>query len=122
LTVTAEENILLARQIIVDELLHEIKEILIDDERPRLEITFLKGFKAYIRYNDFGEYSYQLTFSQKVNDRIRYDNFDKKWPVTTQPNHLHPKGDLKAINSPMKRNPLQDIPLLIQNDIKPIIE
>ena len=113
---------MLARQIIVDELLHEIKEIVIDDERPRLEITFLKGFKVYIRYNDLGEYSYQLTFSQKKVDRIRYDNFDKKWPVSTQPNHLHPKGDLKAIDSPMIGDPQHDIPLLIQNDIKSIIE
>ena len=122
MAVSAEENLSLARQIIVDELLDEIKEIIIDDERPRLKITFLKGFKVYIRYNDFGEYSYQLTFSQKVEDRTRYDNFDKKWLVTTQPHHLHPRGELKAINSPMKGEPQHDIPLFIQNDIKPIIK
>jgi hypothetical protein len=45
-----------------------------------------------------------------------------KMSCTTQLNHLHPKGDLKAIDSPMKGNSQHDIPLLIQNDIKPIIE
>lgn len=83
---------------------------------------FTKGYNLYIRYNDFGEYSYQLQFSSKKHDRIRYDNFDDKWLVTTKPNHFHRRGEVKGVLSPMKGFPEHNIPILIKNDLKPVIK
>lgn len=79
-----------------------------------MTFSLLDGSKLYIRYNDFGEYSYQLDFSQKKDDRIRYDNFDDKWPVSSQPHHFHPRNGLEALESPMTGDPEHDMPLLIK--------
>jgi len=99
---------------LVTTILHEIKDIYVDDDRPLLKVTLLKGFILYIRFNDFKEYSYQLMFSQQPNDRLRYDNFDDRWPVRTRPHQFHPRYGGAAIESPMTGIPEQDVPLLIQ--------
>jgi len=99
---------------LVTTILHEIKDIYVDDDRPLLKVTFLKGFILYIRFNDFQEYSYQLMYSQQPNDRLRFDNFDDRWPVRTRPHHFHPRHGGDAIESPMTGIPEQDIPILIQ--------
>lgn len=96
------------------EVLSEIKDILTDDERPLLIISFLKGFTLYLRFNDFDEYSYQINFSQKINDRIRFDNYDDRWPVSTHPHHLHPQNEKNAIESQMIGDPTHDIPILVK--------
>ncbi|MFX0113821.1 MAG: DUF6516 family protein [Candidatus Hodarchaeota archaeon] len=98
----------------VSEILSEIKDIQIDDDRPLLKVAFLKGFILYIRFNDFNEYSYQLIFSQKPNDRIRYDNFDDRWQVNSRPHHLHPRNETIAVESPMQGNPEHDVPILVR--------
>ena len=72
------------------------------------------GFRLYIRYNDYGEYSYQLIFSQKPNDRLRFDNYDNVWKVSTHPHHFHQRGEKNAIESPMTGDPNHDIPILIK--------
>ncbi len=107
-------KIVIARKIIVQECLSEIKDILLDNDRPLLKISFLKGLVVYIRFNDYQEYSYQINFSFNLNDRIRFDNFDANWPVKTQPHHLHPRGKKDGIESPMIGDPNHDIPLLIE--------
>lgn len=76
-------------------------------------ITFLSGYKLYIRYNDYDEYFYQLIFSQKPYDRIRFDNFDDRWDVPTRPHHYHPRGQQLANESPMNGDPHNDMPILI---------
>ena len=112
--VFAEDNIRTARNLLVATVLHEIKDIFVDDERPLLKVTFLTGFILYIRFNDFNEYSYQIIFSQRPNDRLRYDNFDDRWPVRTRPHHLHPRHERDAIESLMTGIPEHDIPILIK--------
>ena len=72
-------KIRVARKLLLDRLLSEIKDEYIDDERPFLKITFFKGLVLYIRYNDYDEYSYQLIYSQEPLDRVRYDNYDDMW-------------------------------------------
>jgi len=63
---TGIEKLTIARKFLLNELLSEIKEEYIDSERPFLKITFFQGLVLYIRYNDYGEYSYQLTFSSEL--------------------------------------------------------
>ena len=111
---TGIDKLKIARKLILTEILTEIKEIIIDDERPFLKITFFKGLVLYIRYNDYEEYSYQLIFSQEPLDRIRYDNYDDLWNIKTKPHHYHPKGEKVAIKSPMTGDPKHDIPLLLK--------
>jgi hypothetical protein len=115
---TGFEKLLAARKILLGRLLSEIKDEYIDDERPFLKITFFKGIVLYIRYNDYDEYSYQIVYSQEPLDRIRYDNYDDLWNVKSKPNHFHPKGEKKALESPMIGNPEHDIPILLKELLK----
>jgi len=92
----------------------EIKDIHLDDDRPLLTLAFLNGLTVYIRFNDYQEYSYQVVFSLKPNDRIRFDNFDARWSIDSQPHHFHPRCKENGIQSPMKGDPNYDIPILIK--------
>ncbi len=56
--------------------MESIVSLKVDEERPLLTIYFKNGIYLYIRYNDFGEYSYQIMVSQDKYDRICYDNYD----------------------------------------------
>ncbi|TFG26028.1 MAG: hypothetical protein EU532_10910 [Promethearchaeota archaeon] len=47
------DKLAVARRLILNELLSEIKDEFIDDERPFLKISFLKGLVLDIRYNKF---------------------------------------------------------------------
>ena len=53
-------------------------------------------------------------FSNSHNDRCRFDNFDKKWEVSTNPHHFHPRYTLEGYSSSMCGNPSHDMPLLIK--------
>ncbi len=90
------------------------------EERPVLTIEFVNGLILYIRYNDFDEYSYQLNFSNRKFDRIRYDNYDQQWKVNTAPHHLHRRGEKDAVESPMKGDPNSDMLELVKI-IKPFL-
>ena len=111
---TGRDKLIIACKILLENLLPKIKNEFIDDERPVLKITFFKGLILYIRYNDYDEYSYQLIYSQKKLDRIRYDNYDDIWDVISKPHHFHPKGEKTAIESPMNGDPNYDMPILIK--------
>ena len=111
---TGLDKLKAARKLLLNELLSEIKDEYIDDERPFLKITFFKGLVLYIRYNDYDEFSYQLIFSQELLDRIRYDNYDDMWKVNSKLHHFHPRGDKTAIESPMNGDPNHDIPILFK--------
>jgi hypothetical protein len=116
--VSALDKLNIARKLLLNDLLSEIKEEFIDDERPFLKITFLRGFVLYVRYNDYNEYSYQLVFSQDPLDRIRYDNYDDMWMVKSRPHHFHPKDEKTAIESLMNGDPKHDIPILLKDLLK----
>jgi len=115
---TGLDKLKAARKLLLNNLLSEIKDEFIDDERPFLKITFFKGSVLYIRYNDYDEYSYHLIFSQEPLDRIRYDNYDDMWKVNSRPHHFHLRGDKKAIESPMNGDPNHDIPILLKKLIE----
>lgn len=85
-----------------------------DEDRPVISIYFDIGINLYIRYNDYEEYSYQIMFSQDKYDRIRYDNYDDHWLLSTKPHHVHERGKKEAIESKMTGKPEIDMPLLVE--------
>lgn len=111
---TGFDKLIVARKILLENLLPKIKNEYIDDERPFLEISFFKGLILYIRYNDYEEYSYQLIYSQNPLDRIRYDNYDDMWNVKSKPHHYHPREEKAAIESSMNGDPKHDMLILIK--------
>jgi hypothetical protein len=83
--------------------------------RPSLkQITFelQDGIIGHLKYNDFKEYGYNITFSPLALDRCRFDNFDALWNVKTAPHHFHPRHDHDGHESPMIGDPDNDIPIL----------
>ena len=90
------------------------REIILDKERPVLRIVFNFEVVLYIRYNDFGEYSYSVIFSPNPDDQMRYDNYDDKWDVISRPHHFHTRGLKSTIESPMLGEPNHDIPIIIK--------
>ena len=94
-----------------------IRAIDFDPQISQLKTTFATGAALYIGFNEYGEYAYQLLFSRAKGDFIRWDNFDAKWPVETQPHHFHPKNAAQAVASPMIGDPAADMPILI-NELK----
>ena len=102
------------RRLLFNALKEEIVEITIDKVIYQLKITFTTGTTLFIRYNEFGEYGYQLIFSKKKDDYIRFDNFDDRWPVKTRPHHYHTRFKASVIESPMKGIPTMDMPELIK--------
>jgi len=85
-----------------------------DEDRPVISINFDNGINLYIRYNDYEEYSYQIMFSQDKYYRIRYDNYDDCWSLSTKPHHIHERGKKEAVESEMTGKPESDMPLLIE--------
>lgn len=69
----------------------KIKSVEIKILYNQLKTEFSDSSLLYIVYNDFGEYAYQLIFSNNKLDRIRLDSMDKNWEVDTNPNHFHPR-------------------------------
>jgi hypothetical protein len=67
-----------ARRILLEHLRKKIELTEIDASIYQLKIKFTQGTILFIRYNKFNEYAYQIIFSKKKNDYMRYDNFDDK--------------------------------------------
>ena len=111
---TGFDKLIVTRKILLENLLPKIKNEYVDDELPYLEISFFKGLFLYILYNDNEEYSYQLIYSQKPLDRIRYDNYDDMWNVKSKPHHFHHKGEKTAIESSMNGDPKHDMLFLLK--------
>ncbi|TFG23445.1 MAG: hypothetical protein EU529_07460 [Promethearchaeota archaeon] len=103
-----------ARALLVDLLGVDIREDELDETLSQLKITFKSGLILYIKYNEFGEYGYQIIHSPQKNDFSRFDNFDDRWNVSTSPHHFHKRGKRKAVASSMIGNPNHDIPILIK--------
>jgi len=109
-----QEKLDFAQNLLQKDFSEKIFSISRDIYKPVLHVIFKNRINFYIRYNDFGEYSYQIVFSQKSLDRIRYDNYDSQWKVNSKPNHVHLRFDDKGGKSEMNGIPSHDIPLLIQ--------
>ncbi|MFO8020736.1 MAG: DUF6516 family protein [Promethearchaeia archaeon] len=102
-----------ARSIIIELLADEIRSDELSEDYAQLKIVLKSGVVVYIRYNEYGEYGYQIKYSPLKNDFSRFDNFDNRWDVSTSPHHFH-KGDEKVVASPMLGNPSHDIPILVK--------
>ena len=102
-----------ARKFIVNNYNEHIKDITLDKDRPVLKIVFYREINLYIRYNDYGEYSYTIVFSPNPDDQMRFDNYDDVWNVRSRPHHFHSRGLKEVKTSPMKGNPEHDLPLLM---------
>ncbi|MBD3213207.1 MAG: hypothetical protein GF311_11425 [Candidatus Lokiarchaeota archaeon] len=102
-----------ARILIVDLLRDEIKSDELSEYLSQLKVVLKSGIIVYIRYNEYGEYGYQIKHSPEKNNFSRFDNFDDRWDVSTQPHHFH-KGNAEVIASPMSGDPHHDIPLLVK--------
>ena len=107
----ALEKLKVAQHILLQQLSRQIKDVHFSDEHFNVKLTFEDGKRLYVRYNDYGEYSYQFILSSQLSDFIRYDNFDDNWEVSTRPHHWHTKNG-GVIESPMIGVPEEDIPIL----------
>jgi hypothetical protein len=103
----------LAKSLIVKFLTEEINEIAIRKIGKEMKITLYSGITIFIIYTPYNEYSYTIKYSGSVLDRVRFDNFDDKWPVKTKPHHVHHRYEKDAVESPMQGLPDKDIPILI---------
>ena len=112
--INALNFLLESRRIIFNELENEIIDINLDKSIYQIKIQFTTGSILFIRFNRFNEYGYQLIFSKKKYDFVRWDNFDDKWSVATRPHHFHLRNKNGVIESKMKGIPSTDIPLLIR--------
>ena len=108
----SEDLILKAFNIIQIELQKEILATELDLDAGRLKISLNNSLIVYIRYNNFQEYSYIVQFSLRRDDRVRYDNFDDRWSVSSSPHHCHPRFRRDAIKSVFTGNPKSDLPIL----------
>ncbi len=108
----SEDLILKAYDIILKELRGFISEIDLDEDTSKLRIKLKSGTTVFIRYNNYGQYSYIVMFSSQKLDRIRFDNFDNKWEVPSKPHHTHPRHQEKAIESPFKGSSSDNIKFL----------
>ena len=82
----------LARNLITLNYNRQIREMILYKERPVLKVVFNFEVILYIRYNIFGEYSYNVVSSPNPDDQMRFDNYDDKWDVITRPHHFHVRG------------------------------
>lgn len=96
------EKILTALSLIENGLLTRICKLESNIAQGRAKII-LNDCILYLQYNRFGEYGYQLVFSEKENDLARFD-----------PHHFHPRWNSYAFDSPMQGEPDKDIPLLCE--------
>lgn len=78
----------------------------------RIHAILRDNVQLYIRYNNHGEYSYTIIFSNTSLDRCRFDNYDDRWEVSTRPHHFHPRKEKNANQSNMTGNPEEDMSYL----------
>jgi len=103
-----------ARLLLIKSLEGDIEVLELDFILYQLKVIFFNGTTLYIRYNEFNEYGYQILFSSKKYDYVRYDNYDDRWNVRTRPHHFHPKKQNPVRDSPMIGDPTHDMPILIR--------
>ena len=110
----SREKLQLAYNVLIIDFSDNIREIIVYKDRPILKATFQNEIILYIRYNDYGEYTYCVIYSPNPDDQMRFDNYDDRWDVKTRPHHFHIRGMQSVIESPMDGDPNQDIRVLIK--------
>ena len=108
------EYLRIARTLLINLLERDIIKDELNESLSQLKIMLKSSTTIYIRYNEYGEYGYQIIHSHKKNDFSRFDNFDDRWEVETRPHHLHIRGKNEVVESGMNGNPKEDIPLLVE--------
>ncbi|MHA1267719.1 MAG: toxin-antitoxin system TumE family protein [Candidatus Helarchaeota archaeon] len=108
----AIEKLQIAKDVLEDRLKLRIMALTLNRNLERLRLTLKDGTIIFIQYNNYNEYSYSIIFSNSEYDRIRFDNYDKGWNVTSKPHHYHPRKEKVGKNSPMSGNPTQDMLIL----------
>jgi len=114
----SREKLQLAYNVLIKEFSDIISEIIVYKDRPVLKAKFKNEIILHIRYNDYGEYTYFVTYSPNPDDQMRFDNYDDRWDVKTRPDHFHIRGMQSVKESPMEGDPNQDIPILIKKIIE----
>lgn len=104
----ASQKLRVIEKLFLQELSQDIVELERNIDKERLKIVFKTGIKIYIQFNNYQEYSYSIIFSDELFDRIRFDNYDEKWVLATNPHHIHPRFEKEAVQSPMNGNPEHD--------------
>ena len=110
----SRKNLELARNIIIKDYSTLIRKITLDKDRPVLKVVFNNEVNLYIRYNDYGEYSYCVIFSPNPDDQMRFDNYDDIWDVKTRPHHFHRRRMQSVVDSQMRGEPNHDISILLK--------
>jgi len=102
-----------AADILERELAGAILQLTIDEDTAIIHASLKDATELYLHYNDYGEYTYSILFSELEMDRCRFDNYDDKWKVLSRPHHFHPAKTPGAFDSPMRGEPDLDLPLLL---------
>ncbi len=89
-----------------------LKTINFEPKLARIHVMWRDNIQIFIRYNNYGEYSYSIIFSKAELDRSRYDNYFDRWDVISRPHHFHPRKKSDGVSSKMTVNPDNDIPFL----------
>lgn len=110
----ATDKLSLAFYIFNEDLKEVISTISLQTLLARVYIEAKDKSRIFVRYNNYGEYAYSQIYSNQYMDRIRFDNYDEMWDVTSNPNHFHPWQREDAISSPMIGDPENDIPVFIK--------
>ncbi|MHA2363548.1 MAG: hypothetical protein ACXAC7_06295 [Candidatus Hodarchaeales archaeon] len=99
-----------------DSVRKELKSLIILEEidiiSGKIKINLSNGTIIYLRFNNYKQYTYVIQFSFRRLDRVRFDNFDDKWIVSTRPHHCHPLNRKDAIESIFTGDPEEDMPIL----------
>ena len=110
---SAIDKLHVAKRIMIREFSQDLLLTELSEEHFRLKIVLDTKERLYVRYNDYEEYSYQAHFSPQIEDFIRFDNFDDRWPVLSRPHHFHRKNG-NVEKSSMNGEPEHDIPLFCE--------
>lgn len=100
-----------SKLIIEKELSIYLKNLYFEPKLARIHIILRDETKLFIQYNNHNEYAYSILFSKIELDRVRFDNYDDRWNVSTKPHHFHPRYNKVGFYSLMNGNPEHDISL-----------
>ena len=89
-------------------------EFQLQSHLARIILILNDGSTIIVRYNDHNQYSYSLIYSNIKYDRVRFDNYDDRWPVKTKPHHFHAINGKEAFASPMIGDPIHDLAIFIK--------
>ena len=93
---------LLKAKVILEQLFDkEINSLDLNYDSRKLHVILTDDIQIYIIYNDYGQYGYNILFSNLDLDRCRFDNYDDKWDVNSRPYHFHPRKKIGAESSKM---------------------